>query len=259
MALKDINGKYVRLATSIGKGAITALFPKDFETYMLGLELCDSNDNTIDYFAFPVMPESITKSEPKRVNIKSSSSGVTVLSSNSFLPEEISIKGNFGRSFKMTLSPIDTSVQGFAFSARAGKFDLLSTKPNYLGVPVAQFLPGAGIKTGYGAHSLLRSIISKSNGVDASGKPFKMYFYNMAMGESYLVSAGPQGFTSSQNMDKNMIWDYNLTLTVLAPLSALKNIKKKNSMLKLLAFSAVQQGAKIVGAKIKDAIKEALT
>ena len=254
MALKSINKKFTDLAGSIGRGALSVLFPKDFEAYIMGLELTDSNDNTIDYFAFPILPESITKTEPKRSNIKKTSTGITVLSSNSFVPEEITMKGNFGKTFRFYLSPASPSVQGVAFSTISGKYDLLSTKSRIAFGVAPKF--SVGVKTGFGAHSILRAIISKSNGTDYSGRPFKLYFYNMALGESYLVTVPPSGFTSTQTMNKNMIWEYTLNLTVIAPLSALTGSIKKFSMLKLLMFSAIQNGVTTASASVSSILKK---
>jgi hypothetical protein len=248
MSLQAANRQYANLAGRMGKAALSTLFPKDFEAYIMAIELTDSNDNTIDYFAFPIMPESISKSEPKRTNIKKSSSGITVLTSNSFIPEEISIKGNFGRTFKFYLSPKSPSVQGVAFSTTRGVYDITATHSS-LSLGVKNFT--IGIKTGFGAHSVLRGIINKSNGTDATGKPFKLYFYNMALGENYLVTVPPTGFNSSQNREKNMIWEYSLNLTVIAPLNAIANLKNKNSLLKLLAFSLIQQGVNTVASAVE--------
>jgi hypothetical protein len=253
MTLKATNQRYTQLVGSLGKGALSALFPKDFESYIMGLELTDSQDRTIDYFAFPIMPESLTKTEPKRTNVKKTSSGITVLNSNSYVPEEISIKGNFGRTFKFYLSPKQPAVQGVAFSTASGKFDSTSIKSKSLSLGVKNF--DIGVKTGFGAHSILRAIINKSSGVDSTGKPFKLYFYNMALGESYLVTVPPTGLVSSQNQEKNMIWDYTLTLTVLAPLSALSAVKQKNSLLKLLSVSLIQKGVNTVASSVLTAIE----
>lgn len=246
--LDTVIRQFTQLNSTVGRGLLSSMYPKDFEVYLMALELTDSRDRTIDYFAFPIMPESITKNEPKRVNIKTTSSGTTVLSSNSFLPEEITIKGNFGRNFQFYLSPVAPSVQGYAFSVNRGIYDLLGTKNNVLSLTARSF--AVGVKTGYGAHSILRAIINKSNGIDGEGKPFKLYFYNMAMGESYLVTVPSSGFTSSQNLDKNMIWDYNLTLTVLAPLSALSSLVRLNASRKLLAFSAAQKAVNSLGSMV---------
>ncbi len=61
-----------------------------------------------------------------------------------------------------------------------------------------------------------------------------LYFYNMALGESYLVTIPPSGFSCSQNKEKNMIWEYSFTLTTLAPLTSLKNKSKKSALSKTL-------------------------
>lgn len=255
MSLRATNRVYNNLVGTLGKGVLAALFPKDFEVYMMALELVDYRDRTIDYFAFPIMPESITKVEPKRTNIKKSSSGTTVLTSNSFVPEDLIIKGNFGRTFKILLSPKAPAVQGVAFSTVKGKYDLLGTKVRSLGLATKDFT--IGIKTGYGAHSILRAIINKSNGVDGAGRPFKLYFYNMAIGESYLVAVPPSGFTSSQTREKNMIWDYTLNLTVLAPLDAVRSARKKTSMLLLLGFSVLGAGIAAALKEVKNQLKSA--
>jgi len=77
MSTQAINRKYAELINTVGRSAMNALFPYDFEVYMMALELTDGNDNTIDYMSFPIMPESITKNEPKRTNIKNSASVIT--------------------------------------------------------------------------------------------------------------------------------------------------------------------------------------
>ena len=248
MSVDVVNRQFLQLSSTVGRSVLSSIYPKDFEVYLMALELTDSKDRTIDYFAFPIMPESITKNEPKRVNVKMTSAGTTVLSSNSFVPEEITIKGNFGRNFQFYLSPVSPAVQGYAFSVNKGVYDLLGTKSNSLNFSTKSF--SVGVKTGYGAHSILRAIVNKSNGVDGDGKPFKLYFYNLALGESYLVTIPSTGFTSSQNLDKNMIWDYNLTLNVLAPLSALNTISKQNSSKKLLAFSVMQKAVNSLGSMV---------
>ena len=111
-----------------------------------------------------------------------------------------------------------------------------------------------GVKTGYGAIRILKSIISKSNGVDKNGQPFRLYFYNMALGESYLVVVPPSGFTCSQTKDKNMIWEYSLTLTSIAPLNSLKTQSAKTSLTKVMGLNIVQKGAYAVVSTLKKQI-----
>lgn len=254
MSTQAINRKYQELINTVGRTALNALFPYDFEVYMMALELTDGNDNTIDYISFPIMPESITKNEPKRTNIKNSASGITVLNSATFTPEEISIKGNFGRNFKILLSPKEPASVGVAYSTSAGVYDLtqIGEKNRTLGFSAPQF--NVGIKTGYGAIRILKAIISKSNGVDKNGQPFRLYFYNMALGESYLVVVPPSGFTCTQTKDKNMIWEYSMTLTSIAPLNSLKSQSNKTSLTKVMGLNAVQKGAYAVVSTVQKQI-----
>lgn len=252
MELVGVTRKYNDAVDAIGKDALATLFPKDFEVYMVAFELTDFQDRTIDYFVLPIMPDSITKTEPSRTNIKKTSSGVAVLSSTSFAPQEVTIKGNFGRKFKFNLNLKEAAIQGVAFSIGAGKYDLQQMSTNALSVGVNPF--DIGIQTGFRAHSILRGIINKSNGVDKAGNPFKLYFYNLALNESYLVKANPNGLTSSQTKDKNMIWEYSLPMTIIAPLSALRNNFSKGSLTELLTFNQVQVGVNVVSNAVTSAL-----
>lgn len=253
MDLRSVTRGYQSQVGQLGKSLLHALYPNDFEVYMMALELTDSDGNMIDYFAFPVMPESIQKTEPKRTNIKKTSSGVTVLSSSSFTPEEIVIKGNFGRSFKITLSK-EPSSQGVAFSISNGVYSLHGSKSKSLTTPrVADF--SLGVKTGYGATKILQAIINKSNGVGADGRPFRLYFYNMALGESYLVAVPPAGLQLSMSQEKNMIWTYTLNLTTIAPLSLSFFDNNKTSLSRVLSTSLIQSGLNKLGSNIAKTVK----
>lgn len=97
---------------------------------------------------------------------------------------------------------------------------------------------------------MMQAIISKSNGVDKSGLPFKLFFYNMALGESYLVVVPPAGLNLSQNLQRNMIWEYNLSMTAIAPLESVKSGKTKTSLTKILAVGAIQKGVNDLAATI---------
>ena len=241
MSVQAINRKYQELINTVGRTALNAMFPYDFEVYMMALELTDSKGNMIDYIAFPIMPESITKNEPKRTNIKNTSSGITILNSATYAPEEITIKGNFGRNFKILLAPKEPSATGVAFSTSSGVYALnqVGEGAKTFSFKTAEF--NVGIKTGYGATKLLQSIVSKSNGIDSSGQPFRLYFYNLALGESYLVTVPPSGITLSQNREKNMIWEYSLTLNAIAPLSSLRSQIKATSLASAVGTNAVQK------------------
>jgi len=252
MDLNQITRRYQQQVQTLGRSALNALYPYDFEVYLVALELTNSSGQTIDYLSFPITPESISKSEPKRTNIRNTSSGVTVLSSSTFMPEEINLKGNFGRNFKFLLSENEPSVNGVAYSTKAGVYDLtqIGTSNNTLSFKTPLF--DIGVKTGYGAIRILKAIISKSNGVDGDGKPFRLYFYNLALGESYLVAVPPSGITVSQNKEKNMIWEYNLTLKTIAPLNALKSNVGQSSLQNVLSANAVQTGVNTLSSEVSN-------
>jgi hypothetical protein len=244
----------MNMAKSIGGQALASLYPNDFEWYMVALELADSDDNTIDYLTFPIMPDSISKTEPTRTNIKKSMAGVTVLSTPSYSPQEINIKGSFGRQFKILINP-KSDVNSSSKSVSAGKYSLFDiTKKSGLisGLAFSNF--NLNVKTGYGVMKILQAMASKSVGLDDKGKPLRLYFYNMALGESYLVAIPPSGVQFSQDLSKNMIWNYNLTLIALAPLEAVSDKNDKLLLDKLLP-SMIQTGVSEVASVVTDALQ----
>lgn len=242
----------MNMAKSIGIQALASLYPNDFEWYMVALELADSNDNTIDYLTFPIMPDSITKTESTRTNIKKSMAGVTVLSTPSYSPQEINIKGSFGRQFKILINPKPSvSIDASSKSVNAGKyhlFDITKESGSISGLAFSNF--NTNVKTGYGVMKILQAMISKSVGLDESGKPLRLYFYNMALGESYLVSIPPSGVQFSQDLSKNMVWNYNMTMIALAPLEAVSNKNDKS-----LLPSMIQTGVNEVASVVTDALQ----
>ena len=57
-----------QLAAS-GRAALSVIFPRDIEYYMVALELTTFEGDTIDYFSFPVMPSTLSKVENERTSI----------------------------------------------------------------------------------------------------------------------------------------------------------------------------------------------
>lgn len=227
--------KYKDLSKKIGRAALSSFYPNDIEYYICAFELVSSS-GTENYFAFPIQPSAIQKSEPVRTNIKKSLSGITVLKNNSFIPQELTIKGNFGRKFKIL-----TNLDGFAFSG-GGKGS------STFGVPTLS----NSIKTGYGATKLLQKILNDSNQTDHLGKPKRLYFYNLGFGESYLVTIPPSGISFSQTEDMNMIWGYNVNMLVLAHLGSIfyKN-DAKSSNKNILSKGVIQKSINTVANEVK--------
>jgi hypothetical protein len=239
MELKDTLSKFNQIQSVLSRPDMSFLYQRDIEVYMMALELADSNDNLIDYFAFPVMPQSITKTENQIINTRKTMGGVTVLTSDTAPIQSISIKGDFGRSFKITLNSKQPSTQGFAFSINNGIYSNLDAKSNTTKIKFPFLFEG--IQTGFGAINTLRAIISKSTGTDKTGNPFRLYMYNMALGESYLVAIKPDGITISQSLDKNMIWSYSLTLDILSPLELVRGGDRISSSIKAVAMAALSK------------------
>jgi len=212
-----------------GRTGMNAKYPNEFEVYMVALELVDGDKgDTLEYFSFPVMPFQIQKNEPTRTNIKKSASGITVISNDSFVPQEVTIKGDFGRGFKMILNPVTEAAEGVAFKGFLSETDSKN----------ATF--SSDVKTGFGAIKILQNIINKSNKLSKSGKPNRLYLYNMALSESYIVAVPQSGLILTQTIGKNMIWEYSLTLTVLAPLDKIKTNIRESSAQVLLYPSTIE-------------------
>jgi hypothetical protein len=206
--------RYKDQEKDIGRKGMSSLYSNEFELYLVAFELVNSMGETEDYLVFPIMPDQIQKTENNRTNIKKSSTGTTVLFSQSFTPNDITIKGNFGRSFKL-LSNLFREVD-FAFAVKKmAKVEKSS-----------QFDPY--IKTGYGVTKILQNICKNSSKLDKWSKPYRMYFYNMALGESYLVVIPSGGLVLSQAMDTNMMWNYSLSMVIIADVEELKSFVNKS-------------------------------
>ena len=247
--LTIINRKTNELYQGIGRALMHQLYPNDFEYYMIALELVDGAGGTIDYFAFPVLPSAITKSENKRINIKKAYKSTLILTSTAYTPQDVSIKGNFGRGFKILIGAKEI-LSGLAFSTKAGIYELNQT------APIPQF--SQFVKTGYGAIKLLQSIVHKSDGSDSNG-PYRLYFYNFALGESYLVVVPAKALTLEQNdSNMNMIWNYTLNLTTIAPLDLIKSAVSVTSNTRILQTNVMQSNINSAGQEIANYVSSIL-
>jgi len=160
------------------------------------------------------------------------------LGSESSIIDEVTIKGDFGKGFKIVLDPVrGTSAKGYAFYA-----DTMSMRTPEFNV---------GVKTGYGCIKSFKEILSLSTKTDIFQRPRKLFLYNMALGESHLVLPVPQGVTFAQSMDKNMIWTYSVTFQVLADANTLRYKESKTSLEKLTAIMVIQDGINSLASNIK--------
>lgn len=259
----------LNLVKNVGLQALSTALPREFEWYMIAIELADFKGNTIDYLTFPIMPNSLAKVEQNRNTLKKSMSGVTVLSNSSLALGELILQGNFGRGFKILVGvggKEETST-GYAYSIANQKTSLYSLNSGKNGniekvnsvksinINIGAF--DSSVKTGYGVVKVLQAILDKSVGTDNNGKPFRLFFYNLAFGESYQVIVPPNGVRFYQDMSNNMIWCYDLRFTIVAPLEAVSVAKNKQWL--QLASSAIQGGVDVAASAVEDGIGSVTT
>lgn len=210
-----------------GKNAMNVKFPDEFELYLCALELVDESNKTLRYFVFPVMPSSMDEGKNKITNIKKTLAGVTTLSTPTFVPTDISLSGNFGRSFKVLLGGdyVDfiSSFQdnGSGKGAQKGVTQLFDDR----------------VKTGYGCVKILESILDESDQVGENGELRKLILHNPSTGNSYIVKC--MNFKINMNEQTNMIWNYSVNFKSIAPLKSLyttKELESKSMKLNLTGF-----------------------
>lgn len=232
----DIKQTIIDKVESVGSATASLLWPYDFEAYMVSMELTDANGKTLDYLSFPIMPENLSIEEIPAVNIRNTFGGVAVVSSELYTPKTITLRGNFGRNIRF-LSRNTNVVSGAmtAFSAISGIELERSYNRNLEPEKVTEL--SHNFKTGYGATKALQSIVNRSYGVDKkTGAVNKLYFYNLSFGESYVVKV--VNFRISQSLQSNMLWNYDLTLRTISPLSLDKT--KNASLTRIFSINTVQ-------------------
>jgi hypothetical protein len=242
-----------RLGEGISSGmkvTRSLLFPNDFEFYMCALELTTFDGDVIDYFAFPIMPNSIQKSEINYTSKYVTFGGVTILNSDTFTGGRLVLSGNFGRSFRFLIRGGEwLSFKGLSFSMKSG-----IKRKNQINSKLKDISPDfhPDVKSGYGCIKILQSIIDKSKGHD-NGKPFRLYFHNPALGESYLVVALKEPLNLSQEVtSSNMIWNYQLSLEIIADTRDLVSKDDGQNRFVTMTSSVVQD---MVQGVSRDAIK----
>lgn len=210
MGLESITELRDKILKTGGKNLLNIRYPDEFEVYMCALELVDKDFKTIEYFIFPILPNSLTESQNEITSVKKTAGGITVLSNPQFIPVDITLNGTFGRSFKFLVGSNYKDLLG-TFQEN-GKVTLGSI---YRGLKKPEL--DKSIKTGYGCIKLLESIVkqAKSSGSDSTS----LIFYNLAFGNHYLVKV--QNLTTTQSVESNMMWNYTLQMKGVAPLEGL--------------------------------------
>lgn len=200
---------------------LNSKFPNEFEYYAVGFELLDVNGNVVDNLFFPVNPSSVSIQYQPIVNVKKTNQGVDVVFNNSFQPFNINLNGNFGRRFKILLGR--EQLDGLAFRLKYRQ---------------TEFTPQ--IKTGYGVVKVLEELLKNSTKLDSEGRPFLLIFHNLAFNQSVVVE--PTSFNFNIGEQKNLIWEYNVSLKAVAPSTILfDQDRKKTNLRNLVNKVAIQK------------------
>jgi len=228
--------EFRKTLTSLGRAGAHALFPNDFEYYMCALELVNSKGRAAEYFVFPVNPESINISSSPLTQVTKTVGGVSVLKTTTFIPEDCSLSGTFGRKLRFLIGATNIAVDQLSFSTKGGVFEK-KFGPRTIKVPSLN----PGVKTGYGSTKILQAICDKSSALDKFNNPYRLFFYCSALNWNRMVEV--VNLTLDQNKNtSNRMWRYNLTLKSIAPLDQMKKSEKLN-LIKTLAFDNLQKGA----------------
>ena len=191
----------------LGKGALHATAPDNFEYYMCAFELFNGNMENIGFLTFPVMPNNIMETKTSIKTITKTVDAVVTLFNSSFTPRDISIQGTFGRKLRLLLGVKDVSepISGAGFSF--GLENELNSAANPL------------IRTGYGVMKIMKNIIDTADVLDNNGMPHFLVFHNYALNTHYIVEVLQNSY--SQGIENNMLWFYNIEMKAVAPASSI--------------------------------------
>ena len=195
--LNNFRRDFKQLSASVGRSALHAQYPNDFEYYACSLELLDLDGNVKDILVFPIMPSNMSENIKTNTNVKKASSSVVSLYNPSFQPFQINISGTFGKRFRILLG--DGELDGVAFRLNTQRFGEYSVE----------------IKSGYGVTKILQSMIENSLQYDENGKPLVLVFNNLSFNSSHVVEVVNYSFTQSEQ--QNFLYNYNVSFTALAP------------------------------------------
>jgi hypothetical protein len=223
-----IRGRAV-LLERVGKSVLNIKYPKEFELYVIALELIDGDGNVLNYFIFPVNPSSLDELNQTITNVRKTQTGVTVLKNPTFVPIDINISGTFGRKFRILLGTDYTDFLS-SFSSK-GETTSKTIKQGLL-----NFFDER-VKTGFGCLNVLKDILDGATIMDSKG-PRLLILHNLPFGSAYVVE--PISTKTSMSQESNMIHNYNLALKAVAPLAALKNGDLQKDRERLAVASYVQ-------------------
>ena len=232
-----------------GKWLLSQDNPNEFEYYMVAFELLKSDLSTSKYFVFPVNPTSIEFNDTALTKVTKTAGGVSVMKNSQFNIKDISLSGNFGKSFKVLIGSDFRDLHS-AFKDQNGIGDKVKTAGKGI---LDSF--SSSVKTGYGCTKILEDILDQSNQKDEYGGSHFLIFYNLAFNQKYFVEFESKTFT--QNVESNMIWNYNIRLNVVANSDDFLTDKADlKSTKQLVVDKEIQQNANTVYSKVSNVLNK---
>lgn len=251
-ALGNVASSVSTVVSTIGRAALHALAPDNFEYYMCSLELLDSSGNSLGFMYFPVMPSAISETRQPILSIVKTNRGVVSMFNDSFNPISISINGTFGRKLRLLLGITelgDVSANSFFGGNKTsflnGNFYVRTgTGPSSDHIRSTNVL----VKSGYGLIKMLKRMLDSAYKLDDKGNPCILLFSNYSLNTHYIVE--PQAYSFTQNQENNTLWHYQIDFQAVAPASAVKTIDG-GSFLMQAGVSAVSKGINELISKIR--------
>ena len=210
-SVNSIRENVISVVDTLGRAALHAMAPDNFEYYMCSLELLDSSKSTKGFMTFAVMPNNILETKTEIATINKTNRGIVTTFNSSFVPRDISIQGTFGRKLRLIIGakePSNGDKTWFGNLMSSGNLGF-----NMMG-------GGVLVKTGYGLTKMLKKIVDTAYTLDENGKPHTLIWTNYALNTSYVVEILQSSY--SQTYENNMLWYYNLEMKAVAPASAIK-------------------------------------
>ena len=237
-SVNSIRENVISVVDTLGRAALHAMAPDNFEYYMCSLELIDCQSNQVGFISFVVMPNNISESvSPIQTQVKTKG-GLVTMFNDTFAPVNISIQGTFGRRFRLVtgvVNPADKRWAGWGnfFNGNLGK---------------AMFGIETAYLSGYGLTKVMKYILERATKLDSNGKPYVLIFNNYAFNTSYVVDVVNSTF--NQSTDNNMLWYYDIQLKGIAPGESVRSVGTRNAqLLKTVASNAI---AKSLSNIVKD-------
>ncbi len=234
MSLEFVKKTLVTKLGALGKVGLNGLYPNDFELYVFALELVNSKGDTEEYFVFPINPTNFDESSQANTSVVKTMGGVVTIDSNTFDPVDIIMGGNFGRKLKFLIGGEQIDFGALSYSTRSGVYK--NAKDTF-----KKGVFNSKIKSGYGCIKLLQSFQTKSTGLDQYNKPYSLYLYNLALGNSYLIKI--LNLTFKQDMSSNGIWNYSMQIKGLGTMDSIEGGRSQGSLSASLAAAKIVQGA----------------